>query len=97
MAENTDKTASRKPAGRAVNYMEMALLFSLILILNVCVFFSLVIDTAFKQQRLKAWQPILTASTALPVFFIVGIVFVPIGAVLLVASDGVSTKAYDVI
>ncbi|EDO47858.1 predicted protein [Nematostella vectensis] len=52
-------------------------------------------NTAFKQQRLKAWQPILTASTALPVFFIVGVVFVPIGAILLVASDGVQEKVIE--
>ena len=50
------------------------------------------VGTNFKQQRLKAWQPILTASTALPLFFIIGIVFIPIGAVLLVASDKVSTR-----
>lgn len=48
-------------------------------------------DTNFKQQRLKAWQPILTARTALPLFFMIGVVFIPIGAVLLVASDNVST------
>ena len=51
-------------------------------------------DTNFKQQRLKAWQPILTASTALPLFFIIGVVFIPIGAVLLVASDKVSVVYY---
>lgn len=51
-------------------------------------------DSNFKQQRLKAWQPILTASTALPLFFIIGIVFIPIGAILLVASDKVSTNSY---
>lgn len=49
------------------------------------------LDTNFKQQRLKAWQPILTASTALPLFFVIGVVFIPIGAVLLVTSDKVST------
>jgi len=26
-------------------------------------------DSAFKQQRLPAWQPILTAGTVLPTFF----------------------------
>lgn len=51
-------------------------------------------DSNFKQQRLKAWQPILTASTALPLFFIIGIVFIPIGAILLVASDKVSMNSY---
>lgn len=52
------------------------------------------LDTNFKQQRLKAWQPILTASTALPLFFTIGVVFIPIGAVLLVASDKVSVVHY---
>ena len=32
-------------------------------------------DTAFKQQRLKAWQPILTPKTVLPTLFIIGILF----------------------
>lgn len=51
-------------------------------------------DSNFKQQKLRAWQPILTASTALPLFFIIGVAFVPIGAVLLVASDKVSAISY---
>jgi hypothetical protein len=40
-------------------------------------------DTAFKQQRLKAWQPILTPKTVLPTLFIIGILFAPIGALLI--------------
>ena len=47
-------------------------------------------DTAFKQQRLPAWQPILTAGTVLPAFFIIGIIFVPLGALFLVTSNNVS-------
>ena len=47
------------------------------------------IDTAFKQQRLPAWQPIITANTALPVFLIIGLTFIPIGIVLVVTSDRV--------
>ncbi|KAF2826096.1 CDC50 family protein-like protein [Ophiobolus disseminans] len=43
-------------------------------------------NTAFRQQRLKAWQPILTPKTVLPLFFIVGIIFAPIGVLLLMAS-----------
>ncbi|CAG8503150.1 1724_t:CDS:2 [Funneliformis mosseae] len=35
-------------------------------------------NTAFKQQRLKAWQPILTPKTVLPTFFIIGIIFAPL-------------------
>ena len=43
-------------------------------------------DTAFKQQRLKAWQPILTPKTVLPTFFLIGLVFAPIGALLIWGS-----------
>ena len=31
-------------------------------------------DTAFKQQRLKAWQPILTPRTVLPILLIIGLI-----------------------
>jgi len=47
-------------------------------------------NTAFKQQRLKAWQPILTPKTVLPTFFLIGIIFAPIGGVLIWASNKVS-------
>ncbi|KZV94054.1 Lem3/Cdc50 [Exidia glandulosa HHB12029] len=47
-------------------------------------------NTAFKQQRLKAWQPILTPRTVLPTLFLVAVIFAPIGAVLLLASNSVS-------
>ncbi|KAF2223198.1 ligand-effect modulator 3 family [Elsinoe ampelina] len=43
-------------------------------------------NTAFRQQRLKAWQPILTPKTVLPLFFAVGVIFAPIGGLLLYAS-----------
>jgi len=46
-------------------------------------------DTAFKQQNLKAWRPILTPKTVILTFFIVGILFVPIGAAVLVTSSNV--------
>ncbi|XP_014391266.1 PREDICTED: cell cycle control protein 50A isoform X1 [Myotis brandtii] len=36
-------------------------------------------NTAFKQHRLPAWQPILTAGTVLPTFFIIGLIFIPTG------------------
>ncbi|KAF9732130.1 hypothetical protein PMIN06_002625 [Paraphaeosphaeria minitans] len=52
-------------------------------------------NTAFRQQRLKAWQPILTPKTVLPIFFIVGIIFAPIGALLLYASAQVQEIALD--
>ncbi|GAA6006909.1 CDC50/LEM3 family protein [Rhodotorula paludigena] len=52
-------------------------------------------NTAFKQQRLKAWQPILTPATVLPTFFLVGIIFVPLGGVLLWGSNKVKEFTLD--
>lgn len=46
-------------------------------------------NTAFKQQRLPAWQPILTAGTVLPAFFIIGLIFIPIGIGLYVTSNNI--------
>jgi hypothetical protein len=46
-------------------------------------------DSAFKQQRLPAWQPILTAGTVLPTFFVIGIAFIPIGIGMLWFSETV--------
>ncbi|KOS21392.1 Meiotically up-regulated protein [Escovopsis weberi] len=52
-------------------------------------------NTAFRQQRLKAWQPILTPKTVLPLFFAVGIIFAPIGGLLLYASSIVKEITID--
>ncbi|GAA5943203.1 CDC50/LEM3 family protein [Sporobolomyces koalae] len=52
-------------------------------------------NTAFKQQRLKAWQPILTPATVIPTFFLVGIIFVPLGGVLLWGSNQVKEFTID--
>ncbi|KAH7927728.1 Lem3/Cdc50 [Leucogyrophana mollusca] len=52
-------------------------------------------NTAFKQQRLKAWQPILTPKTVLPTLFIVGIIFAPIGGLLIWGSSLVSEMTFD--
>lgn len=52
-------------------------------------------NTAFKQQRLPAWQPILTASSVLPAFFIISLVFIPIGVVLLLASNEIIEYSQD--
>jgi len=52
-------------------------------------------NSDFKQQRLKAWQPILTASSVLPMFFCIGIIFLPLGIALLVASNEVLEKIID--
>ncbi|XP_023649617.1 cell cycle control protein 50A-like [Paramormyrops kingsleyae] len=51
-------------------------------------------NTAFKQQRLPAWQPILTAGTVLPAFFIIGLLFIPIGIGLYVTSNNI--KEYEI-
>ncbi|XP_017887901.1 cell cycle control protein 50A isoform X1 [Ceratina calcarata] len=52
-------------------------------------------DSAFKQQRLPAWQPILTAGTVLPTFFVIGIAFIPVGVGLLYFSDQVKEFILD--
>lgn len=46
-------------------------------------------NTAFKQQRLPAWQPILTAGTVLPAFFVIGLIFIPIGIGIFVTSNNI--------
>jgi hypothetical protein len=46
-------------------------------------------DTNFKQQRLKAWQPILTPWWVIGTFFVVGIIFLPVGVTLKNESDDV--------
>lgn len=48
-----------------------------------------------KQQQLPAWQPILTSSTVLPLFFIIGAVFIVIGSVLLYYSNSIQEFTYD--
>lgn len=52
-------------------------------------------DSAFKQQRLPAWQPILTAGTVLPTFFVIGVAFIPIGIGVLWCSNNVREAKSD--
>ncbi|KAI1313474.1 hypothetical protein EDD11_002535 [Mortierella claussenii] len=52
-------------------------------------------NTSFKQQRLKAWQPILTAKSVLPTFFIIGILFAPLGGLLVWRNGQVSELSFD--
>lgn len=52
-------------------------------------------NSAFKQQRLPAWQPMLTAGTVLPSFFIIGIAFIPVGIALFYFSESVSEFKID--
>jgi cell cycle control protein 50 len=49
-------------------------------------------NTAFRQQRLLAYAPILTPRTVLPLFFALGIIFGPIGGLLLYASSQVDSE-----
>jgi len=46
-------------------------------------------DSDFKQQRLKAWQPILTPTWVIGTFLSVGCVFIAIGIAVLIASNNV--------
>lgn len=50
---------------------------------------------SFKQQNLPAWQPLLTAGTVLPTFFLIGVAFVPIGIGLLMSSTTVQEIILD--
>ncbi|OCH95280.1 transcription regulator [Obba rivulosa] len=52
-------------------------------------------NTAFKQQRLKAWQPILTPKTVLPTLLIIGVLFVPIAVLLIWGSGLVTEMTFD--
>mmetsp|Transcript_9162 Transcript_9162/g.18343 ORF Transcript_9162/g.18343 Transcript_9162/m.18343 type:complete len:388 (-) Transcript_9162:110-1273(-) len=54
-------------------------------------------DTPFKQQRLNAWQPILTPTWVIGTFFLIGITFIPIGISLLSQSNAVKEMSiqYD--
>ncbi|XP_039904809.1 cell cycle control protein 50A-like [Simochromis diagramma] len=52
-------------------------------------------NTAFKQQRLPAWQPILTAGSVLPAFFVIGLIFIPIGIGLYVTSNNIKEFEID--
>ena len=46
-------------------------------------------DSAFRQQRLPACQPVLTPYSVLPVFFAVAAAFIPIGYWIFHTADGV--------
>jgi len=48
-------------------------------------------ETDFKQQRIKAWQPLLTQQWIIFALFMIGLVFIPVGAAVLAISGTVST------
>jgi len=47
------------------------------------------LDTAFRQQRLKSWQPILSPRSVLPLLFLVAVIFTPLGIALIYTTYNV--------
>lgn len=52
-------------------------------------------NTAFTQQRLPAWQPILSAGIVIPLFVLVGLAFIGIGVALFVTSRNLQVLEMD--
>ncbi|KAI0148727.1 Lem3/Cdc50 [Xylariaceae sp. FL1272] len=52
-------------------------------------------NTAFRQQRLKAWQPLATPKTIIPLYIAIGVVTAIIGALLLYSSRLVKVIEID--
>lgn len=52
-------------------------------------------NTAFRQQRLKAWQPILTPKTVIPLLILLGCIFGPLGAAILNTTYNVQNLQVD--
>uniref|UniRef100_A0A8C6UG52 Cell cycle control protein n=1 Tax=Neogobius melanostomus TaxID=47308 RepID=A0A8C6UG52_9GOBI len=52
-------------------------------------------NTAFTQQRLPAWQPILSAGIVIPLFVLVGLAFIGIGVALFVTSRNLHVLEMD--
>lgn len=46
-------------------------------------------NTAFTQQRLPAWQPMLSAGIIIPGFVVIGVAFIGIGVALFVTSRNI--------
>jgi hypothetical protein len=46
-------------------------------------------DTNFKQQRIPAWQPVMSPPCAIATLCIVGVLFTIVGAIVVVSSDNV--------
>ncbi|KAI1362314.1 CDC50 family protein [Xylaria arbuscula] len=52
-------------------------------------------NTAFRQQRLKAWQPILTPKNVIWIFFVLGVFAAVVGGLLIYASRLISEIELD--
>ncbi|EMG50124.1 CDC50 Cell division control protein 50 [Candida maltosa Xu316] len=46
-------------------------------------------NTAFRQQRLKAWQPILTPKSVIPLLILLAIIFTPLGIAIIYTTYNV--------
>ncbi|KAM8736263.1 cell cycle control protein 50B [Acanthopagrus schlegelii] len=52
-------------------------------------------NTAFTQQRLPAWQPMLSAGIVIPGFVLIGLAFIGIGVALFVTSRSIQVMELD--
>lgn len=52
-------------------------------------------ENSFSQQRLKAVNPVFTASTVIPMLILLGIIFVPIGGAMWLASHRIEDVMID--
>lgn len=52
-------------------------------------------NTAFRQQRLKAWQPILTPKTVIPFLFLLAVIFAPLGIAIVYTTNNVLNLMVD--
>ncbi|SSD58933.1 related to Cell division control protein 50 [Saccharomycodes ludwigii] len=52
-------------------------------------------NTAFRQQRLKSWQPILSPQSMIPFLAIIAMIFAPIGVAFLVSALNVQNFVID--
>ncbi|XP_061599158.1 cell cycle control protein 50B [Cololabis saira] len=52
-------------------------------------------NTAFTQQRLPAWQPMLSAGIVIPGFVLIGLAFIGIGVALFVTSQNTQVLEMD--
>lgn len=59
---------------------------------EIFTYLPLLLISLVSNYRLPSWQPVLTAGTVLPTFFIIGIAFIPVGIALLFFSNNVSHR-----
>uniref|UniRef100_A0A3Q2QMZ5 Cell cycle control protein n=1 Tax=Fundulus heteroclitus TaxID=8078 RepID=A0A3Q2QMZ5_FUNHE len=52
-------------------------------------------NTAFTQQRLPAWQPILSAGIVIPGFVLIGLAFIGVGVGLFITSQNIQVLELD--